>query len=192
MFRNEERSTHDRVLLTVLWSIAASCVATPASAVTTLTADLSTTLGPATHVASGSLYGVTETLPANVSSLITPLHPKMFTNPAADVQQPVGDAIVVAGRVAPSGATVTIRLADWLKGFYTFASMADWLDKVGQTVSRKKAANLTNIYGYEIWNEPGGTWSSSNPVTFNDFWRQTYAQLRQQDPGVKIIGPSYS
>jgi len=104
----------------------------------------------------------------------------------------VGDAIVVAGRVAPTGTTVTIRLADWLKGFYTFTSMADWLDKVGQTVSRNKAANLTNIYGYEIWNEPGGTWSSSNPVTFNEFWRQTYVQLRQQDPGVKIIGPSYS
>ena len=176
----------------LLWSIAGSCVAAPASAVTTLTVDLSTTIGPATHVASGSLYGVTETLPANVNSLIAPLHPKMFTNPAADQQQPVGDAIVVAGRLAPTGGTVTIRLADWLKGFYTFTTMADWLDKVGQTVSRRKAAGLTNIYGYEIWNEPGGTWASGNPVTFNEFWRQTYVQLRQQEPGIKIIGPSYS
>jgi hypothetical protein len=176
----------------LLWSIAGGCVATPASAATTLTVDLSTTIGPATHVASGSLYGVTETLPADVSGLITPLHPKMFTNPAADQQQPVGDAIVVAGRLAPTSGTVTIRLADWLKGFYTFTTMADWLDKVGQTVSRRKAAGLTNIYGYEIWNEPGGTWASGNPVTFNEFWRQTYVQLRQQDPGIKIIGPSYS
>jgi MYXO-CTERM domain-containing protein len=177
---------------TLMWSIAGCLVATPAAAVTTLTVDISTTIGPATHVASGSLYGVTETLPANVNSLIAPLRPKMFTNPAADQQQPVGDAIVVAGRLAPTGATVTIRLADWLKGFYTFTTMADWLDKVGQTVSRRKSAGLTNIYGYEIWNEPGGTWASSNPVSFNEFWRQTYVQLRQQDPGIKIIGPSYA
>src|SRR3954471_5320464 len=86
--------------------------ASPAAAVTTLNVDLSTTIRPATHVASGSLYGVTETLPADVTALIAPLHPRMFTNPAADVQQPVGDAIVVAARVASTGGQLTIRLAD--------------------------------------------------------------------------------
>ncbi|HEY5955830.1 MAG TPA: hypothetical protein VIV60_04725, partial [Polyangiaceae bacterium] len=172
------------------WSIAGSCAASSAHATTTLTVDLSATIRPVTHAASGSLYGVTETLPADLNGLVAPLHPKMFTNPAADVQQPVGDAIVVAGRLAATGATVTIRLADWLKGFYTFTTMSDWLDKVGQTVSRKQAAKLTNVYGYEIWNEPGGTWASSNSVSFNEFWRQTYARLRQLDPGEKIIGPS--
>src|SRR5271166_4507382 len=80
-----------------------------AEAVTTSTVDLSTTLGPVTHAASGSLYGVTETVPADVMGLIAPLHPRMFNNPAADVQQPVGDAIVVAGRLASIGASVTIR-----------------------------------------------------------------------------------
>lgn len=172
-------------------SLVVALTATGASA-TTLTVDLSSAIGPAQHVASGSLYGVTETLPADVDGLINPLHPRMFTNPAADVQQPVGDAIVVAGRVAASGATVTIRLADWLKGFYTFTSMSDWLDKVAQTVSRRKAANLANIYGYEIWNEPAGTWSKSNPVSFNDFWKQTFVRLRELDPEIKIIGPSYA
>ena len=161
-------------------------------ATTSLTVDLSAPIGPATHVASGSLYGVTETLPADVTAWIAPLHPKMFTNPAADVQQPIGDAIIVAGRVAPTGARVTIRLADWLKGFYTFTSMTDWLDKVGQTVSRKKAAGLTNIYAYEIWNEPNGTYASGNPLSFNEFWRQTFVQLRKLDPDVKITGPSLS
>jgi len=166
--------------------------ATPAVAATTLTVDLATTLGPVAHAASGALYGVTETLPADVTTLIAPLHPKMFTNPAADIQQPIGDAIVVAGRVAPTGAQVTIRLADWFKGFYTFTSMTDWFDKIGQTVTRKKTAGLTNIYAYEIWNEPNGTYASSNPLSFNEFWRQTFAQLRQLDPGVKITGPSLS
>jgi hypothetical protein len=163
-----------------------------ASATTTLNVDLSTSLGPVTHAASGSLYGVTETLPADVTNLIGPLHPYVFVNPAADQQQPVGDAIVVAGRLAPVGGKVTIRLADWLKGFYTFTSMTDWLSKVDMTASRRKSANLTNIYGYEIWNEPQGTYSSSNPLSFNDFWAQTYAELRKVDPTIKIIGPSLS
>jgi hypothetical protein len=165
-------------------------LAKQAAAMTTLSVDMSTTMGPVTHAASGSLYGVTETLPADATGLIAPLHPNVFVNPAADVQQPVGDAIVVAGRLAPIGGRVTIRLADWLSGFYTFTTMADWLSKVSQTVSRKQAAHLTNIYAYEIWNEPGGTYASNNPLPFNEFWRQTYVQLRQLDPGVKIVGPS--
>jgi hypothetical protein len=122
--------------------------------------------------------------------LIGPLHPYVFNNSAADQQQPVGDAIVVAGRVAPVGGKVSIRLADWLKGFYTFTTMSDWLSKVDMTASRRKTADLTNIYGYEIWNEPQGTYVSSNPLSFNDFWAQTYAELRKVDPTIKIIGPS--
>jgi hypothetical protein len=167
-----------------------SAPARRAAATTTLNVDLSTSLGPVTHAASGSLYGVTETLPADVNGLIAPLHPYVFNNPAADQQQPVGDAIVVAGRLAPVGGKVSIRLADWLKGFYTFTNMTDWLSKVDMTASRRKSANLTNIYGYEIWNEPQGTYASSNPLSFNDFWAQTYAELRKVDPTIKIIGPS--
>jgi len=70
--------------------------------------------------------------------------------------------------------------------------MADWFDKLGQTVSRRKAANLTNIYAYEIWNEPNGTYSGNNPLSFNEFWRQTFVKLRELDPEVKITGPSLS
>ena len=172
-------------LLGAVWLWHGAAVAT-----TTLTVDLSTTIRPVTHAASGSLYGVTETLPADVNGLVAPLHPYVFNNPAADQQQPVGDAIVVAGRVAPIGAKVSIRLADWLKGFYTFTTMADWFDKIGQTVTRKQQSGLTNFYGYEIWNEPQGTYAAGNPLPFNQFWMQTYAQLRSLDPSAKLIGPS--
>ena len=161
-------------------------------ATTVLTVDLSTTVRPVTHAASGSLYGVLETQPADVNGLVAPLHPNVFNNPAADVQQPIGDAIDVAGRLAPIGGKVSIRLADWFPGWpYQFTSMTDWFDKLGQTVSRRKAANLTNIYAYEIWNEPNGTWTSTS-IAFNDFWRQTFAQLRQLDPTIRIAGPSIS
>jgi hypothetical protein len=159
---------------------------------TQLAVDLSSTVRPVTHVASGSLYGVLETQPADVTALIAPLHPNVFNNPAADVQQPIGDAIVVAGRLAPIGARVSIRLADWFPSWpYAFTNMTDWLNKVGQTASRRKTANLTNIYAYEIWNEPDGTWKSQS-VAFNDMWRQTYAQLKQLEPDIKITGPSIS
>jgi len=167
-------------------------VAAPAGAVTTLTVDLSKPIRPVTHAASGSLYGVTELLPADVEKLIAPLKPNMFTNPAANVQQPRGDAILVAARVAPSGGRVTIRLADWFAGWpYGFTNVNDWFDKLGQTVTRKKAAAEDNYYGYEIWNEPDGTWKSSS-LAFNDFWKQSYQKLRELDPGAKIIGPSLS
>ena len=162
-----------------------------AQADTTLTVDLSSTIRPVTHVASGSLYGVTEKLPADVTGLIAPLHPNVFNNPATDAQQPVGDAIVVAGRVAPVGGKVSIRLADWFPGWpYQFTNMTDWFDKLSQTVSRKMASGTNNYYGYEIWNEPNGTWTNSMP--FNTFWQQTYAKLRALDPNGKIIGPSLS
>jgi hypothetical protein len=174
-------------------------IAAPAAA-TSITVDLSTTIRPATHAANGSLYGVLETRP-DVTTLIAPLHPNMFNNPAAvgsGKQQPVGDAIVVAGRVAPTGATVTIRLADWFPGWYTFTTMTDWLSKIDQTVARRKAANLTNIYAYELWNEPNGTWGgdpnstsgSTKPLAFNEFWAQTYAHVRAAEPDIKITGPS--
>ncbi len=175
----------------VAWiSTAAVLVAVPAAATTTLTVDLSKTIRPATHVANGSLYGVTENQPADLTNLLGPLHPNMFANPAANVQRPFGDAIVVAGRLAPFGARVTIKFSDWFTGYYAFTNMTDFSNKIATTLSRKKAANLDNIYAYEIWNEPDISWKNDKPMSFNEFWRQSYAVFRQHDPSVKIAGPS--
>jgi hypothetical protein len=121
----------------------------------------------------------------------------MFTNPASSdpgTQQPgiPANAIKVAARLAPLGATVTIRLADWFPGFYSFTTLDDWFGKLATTVAAKKAANLTNIYAYEIWNEPNGTYGDRSAASFNDFWRQSFVKLRQLDPGAKITGPSIS
>jgi hypothetical protein len=175
-------------------------VATAAGATTTLTVDLSTPIGPVHHAANGSLYGVIEQKPADLAMLLSPLHPNMFNNPAvagSGYQQPVGDAIVVAQRVAPHGATVTIRFADWFPGWYSFTNMADWKNKIQTTISRKNSAGLTNIYAYELWNEPNGTWNgdantpkTGTTLTFNQFWQQTYAYVRSLDSTVKITGPS--
>ncbi|HTQ06058.1 MAG TPA: hypothetical protein VMI54_19485, partial [Polyangiaceae bacterium] len=180
-----------RVVVALTSFALVSFCAARTTATTTLGVDLATTLHPVTHAASGSLYGITEKVPGDVNALVAPLSPNVFNNPASDVQQPVGDAVVVAGRVAPLGARVSIRLADWFPGWpYHFTTMTDWFDKLSQTASRKAASNLDNYYGYEIWNEPNGTWTSQ--MSFDDFWAQSYAKLRELDPGAKIIGPSIS
>jgi len=57
----------------------------PLEAATVLNVDRSMTIRPGTHSASGSLYGVLGTQPADVTKLIAPLRPVMFNNPAADV-----------------------------------------------------------------------------------------------------------
>src|SRR5512143_2877639 len=111
---NGARPRYRRVALPVVVFAPAMLLACPAVGTTVLTVDLSSPIRPVTHAASGSLYGVTEKLPADVNALIAPLRPAVFNNPAtagAGKQQPVGDAIVVAGRVASTGAKVSIRLA---------------------------------------------------------------------------------
>ena len=53
-----------------------------------------------------------------------------------------------------------------------------WYAQVANIVRATRESGADNIYGYEIWNEPQGTYAGSNPLSFNDFWAQTYAELR--------------
>lgn len=168
----------------------------PVFASSTLTVNLSSTLRGVTHCASGSLYGITETLPADIAGLVAPLNPNVFTNPAragTGYQQPTGAAITVAGRLqnAAPTAKVMIRLADIYPNWpYTFTTMTDWLSKVSSVITDKLASGYTNFYGYEIWNEPVYTWTSTS-VDFNSqLWKQTYDLIRSMDSNAKIIGPS--
>jgi hypothetical protein len=163
----------------------------------TLSIDCNNKLRKATHCASGSLYGLIENKPADFDSLVAPLHPYVFNNPARGSnghQQPFGDAIQVAKRLTASpGALVSIRLADILPGWpYRFPGLDNWLNEVKAFIADKKQSGLTNWYGYEIWNEPDGTWKNPNGLSFNDLWKKTYDVIKQNDPNEKIIGPCYS
>ena len=163
----------------------------------TLSIDCNNKLRKATHCASGSLYGLIENKPADFDSLVAPLHPYVFNNPARGSnghQQPFGDAIQVAKRLTASpGALVSIRLADILPGWpYRFPGLDNWLNEVKAFIADKKQSGLTNWYGYEIWNEPDGTWKDPNGLSFNDLWKKTYDVIKQNDPNEKIIGPCYS
>ena len=84
----------------------------------TLTVDCNNKLRKATHCANGSLYGLTENIPADYDAFVAPLHPYVFRNPARGTnsnQHPFGDAIKVAKRLtATPGALVSVDLADIL------------------------------------------------------------------------------
>ena len=157
---------------------------------------LGDSIKPVTHVATGSLYGLTETLPSNIDRDVAPLKPNVFLSPARSGngrQQGIGGAFLVAPRVESIGAKIQIRLADVLPGWpYKFQNMDHWKNEVKSVINDKLKSNNKNFDGYEIWNEPNDTWKVSG-VDFNSgLWKQTYDLIRQMDPGAKIIGPSYS
>lgn len=165
----------------------------PVYAADAITVDCGNVLRGVTHCASGSLYGITETKPADINNLVTPLQPYVMRNPArggSGNQHPYGDAIKVAAKLSgfPS-AKVSIDLADMLPGWpYKWPGMESWLSQVKSFIADKKASGNTNFYGYEPWNEPDGTWNNANG-TFEDMWLQTYKVIRVNDPDAKIIGP---
>ncbi|SES85948.1 RICIN domain-containing protein [[Clostridium] polysaccharolyticum] len=180
-------------LVLILVSIPVSNV-TQVSAANVMVVDCNNVLRGATHCANGSLYGIIENVPADVNNLIKPIHPFVVRNPARGGngnQHPFGDAIKVAKKLqSVPGALVSIDLADILPYWpYKWPGMQSWLNQIRQFAIDKKASGCTNWYGYEIWNEPDGTWKDSNGCNFNELWRQTYNVLRQTDPSEKIIGP---
>lgn len=155
--------------------------------------DCNSVIRGVTHCASGSLYGVTENIPADIGTLVKPLNPNVFTNPAragAGYQQPKGAAIPTAKRLQGTTGKVMIRLADICPNWpYKFPGMNSWLKQVEDVINEKRASKVDNFYGYEIWNEPVYTWNNRNG-NFNDFWLRTYKLIREKDPHAKIIGPS--
>ena len=161
-----------------------------------LNVSLGDSIKPVTHVATGSLYGLTETLPSDIGKDVAPLKPNVFLSPArsgSGRQQGIGGAFLVAPRVESIGAKIQIRLADVLPGWpYKFQNMDHWKNEVTSVINDKLKSSNKNFDGYEIWNEPNDTWKVSG-IDFNSgLWKQTYDLIRKLDPGAKIIGPSYS
>ena len=77
-----------------------------------LNVSLGDSIKPVTHVATGSLYGLTETLPSNIEKDVAPLKPNVFLSPArsgSGRQQGIGGAFLVAPRVESIGAKIQIR-----------------------------------------------------------------------------------
>lgn len=177
----------------------------PTSTAPTLTVDLADAYRDVTRVASGSLYGLTEDgvntstgLFATPQALLDPLKPRMFRQPAPNhhhlpngEQVVVSDALKVAGKAARAGATVTILMPEMYVDFpYPWSGWTDWNRMTDEIVSARLASGATNIYGYELWNEPNWTFDGKGWGSFADFWRGTAQRIRSKDSGAKLIGPS--
>jgi hypothetical protein len=61
----------------------------------------------------------------------------------------------------------------------------------------KNSGNADDVYAFELWNEPNGTWQGVNgnghDSGWGDFyqvWRDTYHTVKSIMPDTKIVGPS--
>jgi hypothetical protein len=160
----------------------------------TLNVDLSKTFRPVTHCASGSLYGITETIPSDITAMVAPLKPYMFCQPPRGNngnQHPYGSSLVVSQRLesVPS-AVVQITLPDILPGWpYNWPGKDAWLAQVKSLIQDKIATGRDNYHSYNIWNERGGTWRSTNGDFYTQCWKPTFDLIRAMDPKAKICGP---
>ncbi|TMR94632.1 CBM35 domain-containing protein [Nonomuraea basaltis] len=189
-----------RALSLVLVTAAAAVVTTapPAAAAgATLTVNVAQPFRPVTHVASGGLYGLAENgRPAD--STLLPIKVNSLTQPAPGVgqrpngQPPGGDALLVAPQATRVGAGQFIRMPDIYPDFpYRWVSWNDWLAKVNTMVNaRLSATTVTNVIGWELWNEPDWTWNTSAAGSFNDGWVRTFRAVRALDTLTPIVGPS--
>lgn len=179
-------------LLASVWIVLISI--TNIIAQNTLSVDLSKKFRPVTHCASGSLYGITETLPSDIAGMVAPLKPYMFCQPPRGNngnQHPYGSALVASERLAsvPSAA-IQITLPDILPGWpYNWPGKDSWLAQVKSLIQDKLATGRDNYHSYNIWNERGGTWRSTNGDFYTQCWKPTYDLIRSMDPKAKICGP---
>ncbi len=155
---------------------------------------LTDSIRPATHCASGALYGVTEKIPADINNLVAPLNPHMYCQPPegkSGNQHDFGDAFIVADRLKNTTATVQISFADLLPYWpYQWPGQAKWLSEIERLVKKKLASGLTNIDSYVIWNEPDGTWPAGVEDFCKTVWKPTYDLIRKLEPKAKIVGPA--
>ena len=164
-----------------------------AFAAETLKVNLSDSIRPVTHCASGSLYGITETLPANIDEMVKPLKCNMFCLPPEGQsynQHPFGDGFIVAERLKGTTAKVQITFPDLLPNWpYKWPGQQSWLKSVEGYLNKKVNGGYDNIDSYVIWNEPDGTWNNNNGDLNTTVWKPTYELIRKIDPTTKIVGP---
>jgi len=166
--------------------------AAAATASTTLTVNADQVLRPATHVATGSLYGLASATQPTVA-LAQAIKPNTFVQmPAGGKQQPTGDISVVAPTAVSVGAKLVNRLSDYFAGWPYQFSWSAWTPFVDSQINAMKSSSYYNsISAYELWNESDQTWNSANG-TYESFWTTTFRQIRSLDAAKPIQGPSFS
>ena len=173
---------------------------TPAQAAgETLTVNVASPFRPVSHVAAGGLYGLAENNRPS-DAMLLPLKLNTLTQPAPNVGQKPngqpagGDSLLVAPQAQRVGAAEYIRMPDIYPNFpYQWVSQSDWNSKVDTMVrARLNASAVSNVTGWELWNEPDWTWNTSAAGSFNAGWVTTFRRIRALDTITPIVGPSYS
>ena len=185
-----------RIKICIIVSFLTSVFFSVAYSAEKLIVDLTNNIRPVTHCASGSLYGMTETLPVDVNELVAPLKPNLFCQPPSGKpgnQHDFGDAFLVAERLSGTTAKVQLLMADLLPGWpYQWPGQENWLGEVENVLKRHINSDLKNIDSYVIWNEPNETWRDENGDFFETVWEPTYRLIRRYVPDTKIVGPATS
>ncbi|MFF5289496.1 RICIN domain-containing protein [Paractinoplanes globisporus] len=166
--------------------------ASAAAASATLVVNANQVLRSATHVATGSLYGLANATQPTVA-LAQAIKPNTFVQmPAGGKQQPTGDISVVAPTAVSVGAKLVNRLSDYYAGWPYQFSWSTWTPFITSQINAMKSSSYyNNISAYELWNESDNTWKSANG-TYESFWTTTFRQVRSIDAGKPIQGPSFS
>lgn len=164
--------------------------------VETIEVDLTDSIRPVSHCASGALYGITETLPEDINVFVAPLKPHVYCLPPSGKdgnQHNFGDGFVVAERLRGTDAKVQFLMADLLPYWpYQWSGQKKWLAMVEDVLKKHKDSGLDNIHSYVIWNEVNETWQDSNGDFNTVLWKPTYDLIRKYFPDIKIVGPASS
>ncbi|TXR58028.1 CBM35 domain-containing protein [Quadrisphaera setariae] len=166
----------------------------------TLTVDVGSSVRTVTRVGNGGLYALaTPTDPD--PSLLPALHLNQLTQPPPGVQQlgngattPTGDALKIGQTAVSAGAQQQIRVPDIYPDFpYKWVSWDDLTAKVNTMVQQRlDRQDLTNVNGWELWNEPDWTWDTAKAGPFNDGFARIAKIVRAKDAVTPIVGPSFS
>jgi len=187
-------------IVLIVGATVAGAAAPAGAAGLTLTVDVGSVVRPATQVASGGLYGVgSDSQPT--TAMLLPLNPTSFTQPAPGTThlgngatEPCCDSLDVGYNITRAGAQQFIRMPDIYPSFpYVWQGWTDWETKVRNQVNARLAeTGMTNVHGWELWNEPDWTWDTAAAGSFNDGWTRTYRLVDSLDPVTPIVGPSYA
>lgn len=105
------------------------------------------------------------------------------------------DPLLISPQVDRAGIGQYVRMLETQAGTVKpFTGWNSWLSYVDQMVgTRLNAMRVSNVVGWEIWNQPDRNWDDMVGSTpFMQGWTMIYRQIRYRDTATPIVGPSLS
>jgi hypothetical protein len=154
----------------------------------TVMVDVGAEGGEIRHRASGFLHGFSDDGQLPPDSMIVPLKARLHrTRPGTTWAQ--------AERMKKLGIEQQVVMSDgWGYGKEHSGDDGQWAKWEEFVVRMVREAQQRGLKPqWDIWNEPdhGFFWKRS-PEQFNETWRRAYLKIRQAEPQVVIVGPSWS